>query len=154
LDMKTQGRPEPEALRPGEKWGLLLFAIGVIVITGVVAGGMLLYIGVRFETLYRGAGVVMFLMLCTMVVAWCVSVWMGIKHLRAESKGDIGQLANVVTMRNLPATKAPTEIATRPSRSVQEPMQFGAASRPSRPTSRRRYVIWGSALCALGIVAF
>ena len=153
LDMKAQGRRAPEALKPAEHWGLLLFAIGVILVTGFVAGGMLLYVGVRFESLYRGAGMVMFLTICAMTAAWCFSVWAGVKRLRAESKGDIGQLANVVTMRNLPATKAPlpAEVAPRPARHVHEPLQFSAA-RPPQPTRWRRYMIWGGALGTLAIV--
>ena len=156
LDMKVRGRPTPEALTRREKWVLLLFAVSVIVATSLFAISVLLYIGVRLEARFHGAGTAMFLVVLALSLSWFYSCWLVITGLRAAGKAGIANNpANIVAMRGAPAARGlPAEAPSRlPSGESNAPLHFVAAPR-KQPLNIKRHVARACILGVLAIVCF
>ncbi len=155
LGMKWHGRRTPEALTPREKWGLLLFAAGVVIATTVYAAAILLYIGTRLELRFNGAGAAMFAVVAILALTWFYSGWLSVQSLRAAKKIDPAAAVNVVTMPK--AQPAKTGLVAAPARlpnhDIGGPLQFRAAPRAS-PTNYRLYAIRAAFLGACAIIAF
>ena len=142
LNMRTQGRPAPEALRKPEKWALFLFALCVVVATALVATSILFYIGVRLEAHFHGAGSAIFLVVLAFFAAWLHSAWIVIRGMRSKGATATAAAMNMAMPANIVAMRAPSTARTLPaevpSRPVAKlPLHFDTAPMPPKWHFRR-----------------